>query len=69
MKLKPFIIPIIIFLVGTSLSIIGGLFSILHWEIGPISGAFLLAIGSLVEVIGIAIIIGVLLRHYFRRDN
>jgi len=69
MKLKSFIIPIIIFLVGTCFSIMGGLFRILQWELGPISSGFLLAIGSLVEVIGIVVIIGVLLRHYFRRDN
>ena len=69
MKLRQFIIPIIFFLVGTTFSIIGGLFSILHWEIGPINAGLLLAIGSIVEVIGIAVIIGVLLRHYFKKDN
>lgn len=69
MKLKPFIIPIIIFLVGTSFSIMGGLFRILHWELGTINGGFLLAIGSIVEVIGIVIIIALLLSHYFKRDN
>lgn len=69
MKLRQFIIPIVIFLIGTSFSIIGGLFKILHWQFGPISGAFLLAIGSLVEVTGIAVIIAILLRHYFKKDN
>ncbi|MEM7087837.1 MAG: hypothetical protein AAF489_16770 [Bacteroidota bacterium] len=69
MKLKPFIIPIIIFLVGTSFSILGGLFKILHWSLGPINGGLLLAIGALLELTAIAVIIAVLLRIYFRKEN
>ncbi|MBL4662332.1 MAG: hypothetical protein JKY22_01935 [Flavobacteriaceae bacterium] len=69
MKLKLFIFPIIIFLVGASFSIIGVLFKILHWGFGVISASLFLAIGSLLEVLGIVAIIVVLLRFYFRKEN
>jgi hypothetical protein len=69
MKLRQFIIPIIIFLAGTSFGIIGGLFKILHWGLGYFNGSVLIATGSFLEVIGIAIIIVILLRHYFKKDN
>jgi hypothetical protein len=69
MKLKSFIIPIIIFLIGTSFNIFGGLFKILHWGLGPLNPGLLLAIGSIVEVTAIAMVIVILLRHYFKKDD
>lgn len=69
MRLKTFIPAIVIFLVGFIFSIVGGLFKILHWELGPINGGYLLAIGSIVEVISVTIVILILLFFYFRREK
>ncbi|MCR9181449.1 MAG: gliding motility protein GldL [Flavobacteriaceae bacterium] len=40
---------------GASIVIIGALFKILHWEIGPLNGGLLLAIGLITEAIIFAI--------------
>ncbi len=40
---------------GASIVIIGALFKILHWEIGPLNGGILLAIGLITEAIIFAI--------------
>ncbi len=53
MKLKPFIPPIICFLLGIGLSIIGALFKIIHFEIGFLTGNILLSISSGLKLIAI----------------
>eukprot|EP00657_Telonema_sp_P-1_P002900 TRINITY_DN1675_c0_g1_i7.p1 TRINITY_DN1675_c0_g1~~TRINITY_DN1675_c0_g1_i7.p1 ORF type:complete len:104 (+),score=7.72 TRINITY_DN1675_c0_g1_i7:146-457(+) len=40
---------------GASIVIIGALFKILHWELGPLNGGILLAIGLITEAIIFAI--------------
>ncbi len=41
--------------IGASIVILGALFKILHWEIGPINGGLLLAVGLITEAIIFAI--------------
>lgn len=53
MKLKPFIFPIICFLLGMSFTIIGALFKIIHFEIGFLSGNILLSISTLFKLVAI----------------
>jgi len=67
MKFRNFIFPIVIILIGTIFSILGALFTILHWQLGPITGGYLLAIGSITEIIGVIVLIIILLRFYFRK--
>lgn len=67
MKLKSLIFPIIIFLIGVISTILGVLFKILHWELGPINGASLLAIGSIVEIIAVISLVFILLRYYLKK--
>lgn len=40
---------------GASIVIIGALFKILHWELGPLNGGVLLAIGLITEALIFAI--------------
>lgn len=40
---------------GASIVILGALFKILHWELGPLNGGFLLAVGLITEAIIFAI--------------
>ena len=40
---------------GASIVILGALFKILHWELGPLKGGFLLAVGLITEAIIFAI--------------
>ena len=40
---------------GASVVIIGALFKILHWELGPLNGGILLAIGLITEALIFAI--------------
>ena len=40
---------------GASIVILGALFKILHWEIGPLNGGILLAVGLITEAIIFAI--------------
>ncbi|WP_452224321.1 GldL-related protein [Lacinutrix chionoecetis] len=63
MKNKQFIIPVIIFLLGFIFTILGALFKIQHWPYGP----QLLTIGSFIEVIGLIVLIGVLVKSYFKK--
>ena len=40
---------------GASIVIVGALFKILHWELGPLNGGILLAIGLITEALIFAI--------------
>ena len=40
---------------GASIVIMGALFKILHWELGPLNGGILLAVGLITEAIIFAI--------------
>ena len=40
---------------GASIVIIGALFKILHWEIGPLNGGILLAVGLITEALNFAV--------------
>jgi uncharacterized membrane protein YoaK (UPF0700 family) len=60
MKFKQFIIPIVIFLLGLAVSVIGALIKIQHWPYGSL----ILTIGSLLEFIGIIVLIVILIIHY-----
>ncbi|MGB1246690.1 MAG: gliding motility protein GldL, partial [Flavobacteriaceae bacterium] len=40
---------------GASIVILGALFKILHWELGPLNGSVLLAVGLITEAIIFAI--------------
>ena len=40
---------------GASIVILGALFKILHWELGPLNGGFLLAVGLITEAVIFAI--------------
>jgi hypothetical protein len=42
---------IILFLLGVIITIIGALFKIIHFEIGPITGNLILTIGMFIKVI------------------
>lgn len=48
---------IIIFVVGLIFTIFGALFKILHFEIGPLTGNYILTIGSFLEILSAIILI------------
>ena len=52
---KQYTIPLVLFLLGMVITIIGALFKILHWELGPLNGGILLAIGLITEALIFAI--------------
>lgn len=66
MKFKSFILPLVLFLCGLIVRIIGALFKILHWELGPFNGGLLITIASLLQIIALVFAIVILLRFYFR---
>lgn len=56
---KKYLLPLILFLLGIAITIIGALFKIMHW-----TGAnFILIIGMLTEAIAIITLIVVLLKN------
>lgn len=67
MTLKTFTWPIVLFLLGMTITIVGSIFKILHWEWGFVNGAVLLSVGSFFEVLGIILAITFLIRRYFKR--
>lgn len=69
MNVKQFIVPIIIFLIGFIFIILGALFKIIHYQIGAITGNYLLSIGSVLKVIALIIAIIKLLSIYNSKDN
>ena len=61
------IISIILFLIGTLVTILGALFKITHMEIGPITGNVLLTIGMLSQVLsGIFFIVKLFFNTIFK---
>ena len=60
MKVKQFVIPLIFFLLGIALTIIGALFKIQHWPYG----SQVLTAGSIFELLGIIITIIILFKFY-----
>lgn len=56
MKLKEFIIPIIVFLVGLILTYLGALLKIIHFEIGFLTSNILLAIATFIKVIAVILV-------------
>lgn len=64
MKLRPFIIAIIILLIGFALTIIGALMKIMHW---PYGGETLI-VGSVFKVLAIVIAISKLIAMYRSQD-
>ncbi len=57
MKFKPFIVPIIVFLIGWAITYIGALFKIIHFEIGLLTGNKLLIFATIIKVLAIIIAI------------
>ena len=56
---KQYIVPLVFFLLGMAITIIGALFKIMHW-----SGAnFMLTIGMITEAIALITLIVVLLKN------
>ncbi|GEM_PF-3170510 len=64
MKLKPFIIPIICFLIGMALTTIGALLKIIHFEIGAVTGNTLLSIATVFKLVAIIWAIAKLIQIY-----
>ncbi|WP_282136620.1 hypothetical protein [Seonamhaeicola maritimus] len=56
MKLKEFIIPIIVFLVGLILTYLGALLKIIHFEIGFLTSNILLAIATFIKVVAVILV-------------
>ena len=48
---------LIIFVIGFLISIIGAIFKITHWSFGSISGNIMIAIGSIIETVGIILML------------
>lgn len=67
MKLKQFIIPIIIFLFGLGLTYVGALLKIIHFEIGFLTGNFMFAIATFLKVLAIVFIIIKLILFYIKK--
>ncbi len=53
MKLKPFIFPIVCYLLGIGFATIGALFKIIHFEIGFLTGNILLTISTGLKLVAI----------------
>ncbi|MEW4924831.1 hypothetical protein [Algibacter sp. 2305UL17-15] len=64
MTIKPFIIPIICFLIGMALTSIGALFKIIHFEIGSLTGNVLLSLATGFKLLAIILAIIKLLVIY-----
>jgi hypothetical protein len=56
---KKYLLPLILFLLGIAITIIGALFKIMHWP----GANFILIIGMLTEAIAIITLIVVLLKN------
>lgn len=56
---KQYIVPLVLFLLGMVITIIGSLFKIMHWP----GANFMLTIGMLTEAIAIITLIVVLLKN------
>ncbi|MEM7186634.1 MAG: hypothetical protein AAF466_08240 [Bacteroidota bacterium] len=69
MKLRNFIPAIIVFVIGILVTVIGALFRILHWELGPFNGGVLLAIGSALDILSGVILIAIILRHHWSKNK
>ncbi|WP_299385255.1 hypothetical protein [uncultured Lacinutrix sp.] len=63
MKAKQFILPLIIFILGIILTIIGALFKIQHWPYA----SQILTLGTIAEVIGLVFFIVVLIKYFFKK--
>ncbi|AUC82006.1 hypothetical protein CW733_07660 [Lacinutrix sp. Bg11-31] len=63
MKAKQFVLPLVIFILGIILTIIGALFKIQHWPYAP----QILTLGTIVEVIGLLLLIVVLIKYFFKK--
>ncbi len=57
MKLKQFILPLIIFLVGLAVTYIGALLKIIHFEIGILTGNLFITLATFIKVLAIIIAI------------
>lgn len=62
MKIKPFILPIVVFFFGIAANIIGAIFKIQHWPYSDV----LLTIGLFAEVLSILLFISILARQFFK---
>lgn len=62
MDLKQFILPGIVFLIGAAFSIVGVLFKLLHWGLGPINPPLLITISAVLKLVAIVMAIVILLR-------
>lgn len=60
-----YIFAIILF--GVIWTIIGALFKIVHWEIGPVTGSIMLTFGLLLEAVAVLIFILKLVTN--KKDN
>jgi hypothetical protein len=64
MKIKDFIIHLILFLIGVGFYIASALFKILHWGFGFLNGSVLLITASIIQLIAIVIAIIKLISIY-----
>jgi hypothetical protein len=67
MKIKRFIIPLIIFLFGLGITYIGALLKIIHFEIGFLTGNILLSIATILKVIAVVYVIIMLIVFYNKK--
>ncbi|WP_290696865.1 hypothetical protein [Lacinutrix sp.] len=63
MKAKQFVPALLIFIFGIILTIIGALFKIQHWPYGSV----ILTLGSVVEVIGLIVLIVILIKYFLKK--
>ncbi len=69
MRLKPFIIPIVCFLIGMGLTSIGALFKIIHFELGFITGNVLLSTSTGFKLVAIILAITKLIDIYRNKKH
>ena len=63
MKVKQFVFPLLICILGVIFTIIGALFKIQHWPYGP----ELLTLGSILEVIGLIVLMVILINYFLKK--
>ncbi|MEJ6791928.1 MAG: hypothetical protein QNK89_04130 [Lacinutrix sp.] len=63
MKAKQFILPLLIFILGIILTIVGALFKIQHWAYA----SQILTLGTIVQVVALAFLMVILIKYFFKK--
>jgi hypothetical protein len=69
MKFKQCIPSLVIFIIGFMIILMGALFKVLHWGLGPVSASYLLALGTFIVLIALLVLIITLLVIFFKKQR